>query len=208
MTARTMFHPLRAIARAMAALVLAATVTEAQQQTAVITGKVTSEGGQPLAMANVFITELTLSVATNDAGVYTITVPAARATGQTVVLRARAIGYQPGSQNVTLRVGSQTADFALKRDINRLSEVTVTGSLEGTERAKVPFAIGRVTAEDLPVPSLDPMRTLAGKVPGLRVAARVRTPRSCSAARRRSTGPAARPARSSSWTARSCASAT
>lgn len=169
MTARKISNALRATLRATVALVLAATVTEAQQS-AVITGKVASEGGQPLAMANVFITELSISVPTNEAGVYTISIPSARATGQVVTLRARAIGYTPGSAQVTLRVGSQTHDFALKRDINRLTEVTVTGSLEGTERAKVPFAIGRVTAEDLPVPSLDPMRTLAGKVPGLRVA--------------------------------------
>jgi len=169
MTARKIFNPLRAIARATVALVLAATVTQAQQA-AVITGKVTSEGGQPLALANVYINELTISVSTNDAGVYTISIPAARATGQVVNVRARAIGYAPGVAQVTLRVGNQTQDFALKRDINRLTEVTVTGSLEGTERAKVPFAIGRVTAEDLPVPSLDPMRTLSGKVPGLRIA--------------------------------------
>lgn len=170
MTARNLLNPLRAIGRATIGLLFAATVSHAQTQQAVITGKVTSEGGQPLAMANVFITELTISVPTNEAGVYTISIPAARATGQTVTLRARAIGYAPGAAQVTLRVGNQTQDFALKRDINRLTEVTVTGSLEGTERAKVPFAIGRVTAEDLPVPSLDPMRTLAGKVPGLRVA--------------------------------------
>ena len=170
MTVRTMLNPLRVIGRALLGVLLVATVTEAQTQTAVITGKVTSEGGQPLAMANVFITELTLSVATNDAGVFSLSIPAARATGQTVTLRARAIGYAPGAAQVTLRVGNQTHDFTLRRDINRLTEVTVTGSLEGTERAKVPFSIGKLTTEDLPVPSLDPLRTLAGKVPGLRVA--------------------------------------
>jgi TonB-linked SusC/RagA family outer membrane protein len=169
MTASYRFNPMRAIAQAALGLLLAVSVTEAQQN-AVITGKVTSEAGQVLAQAQVYITEMTISVATNDQGVYTITVPAARATGQTVNLRARAIGYAPAAAQIQLNLGSQTKDFALKRDINRLSEVTVTGSIEGTERAKVPFAIGRVTAEELPVPSLDPMRALVGKVPGLRVA--------------------------------------
>ncbi len=161
-------YPIRLVARASAALLFAATIGQAQG--AVITGKVASESGQPLGLANVYINELAVSVATNDAGVYTITLPAARSTGQTVNLRARAIGYTPGLVTVQLTVGSQTKDFALKRDINRLSEVTVTGSIEGTERAKVPFAIGRITAEELVVPTLDPMRSLAGKVPGLRIA--------------------------------------
>ncbi len=160
-------HSRRAFAH-IAGLVLTATLVQAQGVT--ITGKVTSESGQVLPLANVYITELTMSVPTNDAGVYTITLPAARATGQTVNLRARAIGYTPGLIAVRLTAGSQTHDFLLKRDINRLTEVTVTGSLGETERAKVPFAIGRVTAEELVVPTLDPMRALAGKVPGLRIA--------------------------------------
>jgi TonB-linked SusC/RagA family outer membrane protein len=169
MTASYRFNPMRVIAQAALGLLLAVSVSEAQQN-AVLTGKVTSEAGQVLAQAQVYITEMTISVATNDQGVYTITIPAARATGQTVNLRARAIGYAPSVAQVQLNLGSQSKDFALKRDINRLSEVTVTGSIEGTERAKVPFAIGRVTAEEMPVPSMDPMKALVGKVPGLRVA--------------------------------------
>ena len=163
------FHPIPALVTGLALALFGPAVAQGQQ-TAVITGKVLSEAGQPLSLANVFIAELNVSVATNDAGVYTITLPAARATGGAAQLRARAIGYKPGVQPITLRTGSQTVDFKLVRDINRLTEVTVTGSIEGTERAKVPFAIARVTAEELPVPSLDPMRTLSGKVPGLRIA--------------------------------------
>lgn len=170
MTARTRSAPLRAIACAFAGILFAAAASQAQTPGAVITGKVTSDAGQPLALANVFINELAVSVATSEAGTYTIVLPAARVAGQTVNLRARAIGYRSAVVQVQVTAGSQTHDFSLRRDINRLSEITVTGSLEGTERAKVPFAIGRVTAEEMPVPALDPMRSLAGKVPGLRVA--------------------------------------
>ena len=170
MTARTMSNPIRTIALAVLGILLGSTVVQAQAQTTVITGKVLSEVGQPLASANVYITEMAISVAADAAGVYSITIPAARVSGQMVNLRARAIGYQPTLAQMTLRLGNQTHDFSLKRDINRLNEVTVTGSIEGTERVKVPFAVARLTAEELPVPSLDPMRTLAGKVPGLRIA--------------------------------------
>ena len=36
-------------------------------------------------------------------------------------------------------------------------------------RSKVPFAVARLSTEEMPVPSLDPLRQLAGKVAGVRV---------------------------------------
>ena len=159
-----------ATAGALLSILLAPPVARAQTQSAVITGKVTSEVGQPIAQANVYINDLSVSVATNDQGGYTITIPAARVQGQAVNLRVRAIGYQPGVVPIRVTAGTQTQNFALKQDVNRLNEVVVTGVVgEGTERSKVPFAVGRVTAEDLPVPALDPVQALAGKVAGVRI---------------------------------------
>jgi TonB-linked SusC/RagA family outer membrane protein len=145
-------------------------VAAGAQGNAILTGKVTNETGQPLEFANVYLNELTISVPTNAQGVYTISVPAARVLGQAVNLRVRAVGYTPGVTAVRITAGSQTVNFELKKDINRLSEVVVTGSIEGTERSKVAFSVGRLTAEDIPVPALDPVRALAGKVAGMRVA--------------------------------------
>jgi hypothetical protein len=136
----------------------------------VFTGKVATEAGTPVDLAQVYIQEMSLGVQTNSQGTYTLTIPAARVQGQTVQLRVRAIGYRPEATPMTVRAGSQTKDFALKADVNRLSEVVVTGSIEGTERAKVPFAVGRLTTEDLPVPAPNPMAALQGKVPGMRIA--------------------------------------
>src|SRR5689334_6685860 len=157
---------------ALLGLALALPVAGAQQQGgATITGKVTTEFGQPIDQANVYITEINVSVGTNAQGVYTITLPTARATGAAVNLRVRAIGYQPGIRPIRVTAGSQTQDFQLKQDVNRLNEVVVTGTVgEGTERSKVPFAISRLTAEDIPVPALDPVQALQGKVAGLRIA--------------------------------------
>ena len=170
MTTRITLKRVRAIGAALSGLVLALPVASAQAQNAVITGKVTSEFGQPIDQANVYINDLTISVGTNAQGVYTITIPAARVSGQQMNLRVRAIGFQPGLRPIRITAGSQTQDFALKQDINRLNEVVVTGSVEGTERAKVPFSVARITAEDIPVPALDPLRALQGKVAGLRIA--------------------------------------
>src|SRR5256714_13915940 len=87
-----------------------ATPSLAQGQEAVVTGRVISDQGQPLAGANVFIPELNVSVGTNQSGVFTLNIPAARVRGQPVVLRARAIGYQPASNAIALNPGSQTID--------------------------------------------------------------------------------------------------
>jgi iron complex outermembrane receptor protein len=143
MTTMTTMHRARAIAAAMTSVLLALPAA-AQAQTAVITGKITSEFGQPVEQANVYINDLTISVPTNAQGVYTITVPAARVSGQQLNLRVRAIGYQPGLRPIRLTAGSQTQDFTLKQDINRLNEVVVTGVVgAGTERASASPALAR-----------------------------------------------------------------
>lgn len=159
----------RAAAAALMGVMLAAPSARAQAN-ATISGRVTGEAGQPLEFANVYITELVQSVPTNAQGQFSIVVAAARVSGQTVNLRVRAVGYKPTFAAVTLTPGNQTKNFQLERDVNRLSEVVVSGSIEGTERSKVAFAVGRVTAEDIPVPALNPVTALQGKVAGMRVA--------------------------------------
>ncbi len=160
----------RWLAWVMAFLAIPA-AAHAQSQT--ITGKVSGEGGQPIEAATVYITALGVGVQTNAQGTYTLTIPAARVVdraGQKQNLQVRAIGYVPASFEITIAAGRLEHDFTLRNDVNRLSEVVVTGSIEGTERAKVPFAVGRLTTEDVPVPSPNPIAALSGKVPGMRVA--------------------------------------
>src|SRR5437868_3160295 len=138
----------------------------AQGQEAVVTGRVISDQGQPLAGANVFIPEMNISVATNQSGAFTITVPAARVRGQPVVLRARAIGYQPGANPVALSAGPQTVDFSLKKDLTELSAVVVTGVTRATESIKLPFTVTRVDSSQMPVSGSNPLTQLQGKIPG------------------------------------------
>src|SRR5687768_15189384 len=138
----------------------------AQDQAAVITGRVISEQGQPLVGANVLIPELNISVATNPSGAYTITVPAARVRGQAVVVRARAIGFQPVSRPLTLTSGTQTLSFDLQKDVTELSAVVVTGVTTATEQIKVPFTVTRVDTTQMPVTGSNPLTQLQGKIPG------------------------------------------
>jgi len=158
--------------RVMVASALAAAVAvpaSAQRTAAVVTGRVTSGQNAPIAGANIRIDAFTLLATTDADGRYTLTVPAARMTGGEVVIIARAIGYKPLTRRVTLTGGTNTQDFQLERDINRLSEVVVTGTAGATEQRKLPFSVSSVKAEDLPVPATNPLTALQGKVPGANI---------------------------------------
>ncbi len=139
------------------------------QGAATISGTVTSEAGQALFGANVTIEALAISVGTGEDGRYTITIPGARVRGQQVVLQARLFGYAPQRKSITLTEGSQTHDFSLRTDVNRLSSVVVTGMAEGTEKTKVPFTIAQVSAADMPVPGANAFSQLQGKVAGMQI---------------------------------------
>jgi len=159
---------LRWLLTAVLALLLGAP-SAARAQGATITGTVTDEGGRPLEGAQVMIDALNISVGTNAQGQYTIAIAGARVSGQQVMLRVRAIGYAPQGLSVTVSAGSQTRDFKLKQDINRLSQVVITGVTAGTEQKKLPFTVAQVSEKDMPVPTSNPIAALQGKVTGVQM---------------------------------------
>ena len=139
-------------------------------QGAVITGKVTGRQGEALGGVLVLIDELGTAVATTTAGTYTLTVVADKAKGQTVTLRARYIGFQPGVKQITLTPGTQTQNFELKFDPMQLDAVVVTGVAEATEAKKLTFAVGHVDASQLQqAPGVSALGALEGKVAGARL---------------------------------------
>lgn len=147
------------------AIAFAALPVLAQAQ-AVITGKITSEQGQPLVGATVIINELAVSAGTSQTGNYTITIPAARISSQRVTVRARAIGYVPQTRLIVLTSGEQTVSFDLRRDVTQLNEVVVTGVTTATEEIKLPFTVTRVDTTQMPVAGSNPLTQLQGKIPG------------------------------------------
>src|SRR5437773_2090151 len=156
-------------ATALLALV-AVSFGEAQAQSAVITGKVTGRQGEALGGAIVVIDEFSAAVATTTQGTYTLTVAPERTKGQTVTLRARYIGYSPGTKPITLTAGTQTQDFELKFDPMTLDAVVVTGVAEATEAKKLTFAVGHVDAATLQqAPGVSALGALEGKVAGARL---------------------------------------
>ncbi len=157
---------LASVLAGVATTVLAST---AFAQGAVITGTVKSQQGQPLEAANVRIADLNISVGTSEDGTYRITVAGDRVRGQTVALSVRAIGFKPMTRDITISAGNQTQDFELEVDINRLSEVVVTGVTGATETKKLAFTVDKVDQANLPVPATSALQSLQGKVTGAQV---------------------------------------
>src|SRR5690606_17333522 len=103
------------------------------------------------------------------AGNYSITIPAARVSNQTVVLRVRSVGFTPQQREITVSSGSQEQHFELRPDVTRLSDVVVTGVSQATEAIKVPFAVTRVDTSMMPVAGTNPIAQLQGKIPGANI---------------------------------------
>lgn len=117
----------------------------------VITGHVRTDSGAALYGANVTIDAAKRSVGTDEKGFFRIELPE-RYRGSTVVVRARMFGRIPVVRSMTLDRDSLVADFALKEDVNRLSQVVVTGVTGNSlyETKKLPFTVATVTAQDMP----------------------------------------------------------
>jgi TonB-linked SusC/RagA family outer membrane protein len=138
-------------------------------QSAVFSGKVTS-AGQPLGGASVGIAELGIGATTAVDGSYSFTVLLGANAGKSFTLRARAIGYTPKAQTVTLSASRFTNDFALAKDVLNLEQVVVTGVGDATSQKKTAFSVGVVDATQIKeAPSSSPAGALAGRVAGASV---------------------------------------
>lgn len=138
-------------------------------QSGSVTGRVTEAGSdEPLPGAEVTVQGpgfRRVAVSRTD-GRYTVSgVPAG-----TYTVEARRVGYAfTSALNVTVGEGAATVDFALRAITLQLAEVVVTGVTDPTEGVKVPFTVGRVSAEELPVMTQNAFNNLQGKVAGVQV---------------------------------------
>ncbi|NUQ11231.1 MAG: SusC/RagA family TonB-linked outer membrane protein [Gemmatimonadaceae bacterium] len=165
----TRFRRSSRLAGLLAGLATTVLASTAFAQNAVISGTVKSAQGQAIQAANIRIADLNISVGSGDDGTYRITVAGERVRGQTVAMAIRAIGFRPQTRNVTISAGNQTVDFTLEVDINRLSEVVVTGVTGATEAKKLAFTVDKVDQANLPVPATSALQSLQGKVTGAQV---------------------------------------
>ncbi len=145
-------------------------VSLAAQQGTTITGTVTTQAGVPLAIATVSIDTLSIMTTTDDDGRYTIVVPAARVSGQSVTILARQIGYRPVRNRITLNAANITQNFALALNPLRLGEVIITGSGTVSSIEKLGNTVNSVS-HDLIMRSNEQnvVAALAGKAPNVSV---------------------------------------
>ena len=142
----------------------------AAQEPVTITGKVASDAGQPLGQVEVAIPAMGLGALSKDDGRYTIVVPGARVSGQTVAVTARRLGYKAVSAQITLSPGGVTHDFALAANPLQLGEVVVTGAGTTTETEKLGNVRNHVDADLLQrAGETNAVEALAGKAPNVTV---------------------------------------
>jgi TonB-linked SusC/RagA family outer membrane protein len=153
---------------ATCSIALIACASLAQAQTGRITGIVKdSAAGMPVGAANVVIVGSTVGASSADDGRYTIT----GVQPGTYTVEARRFGYAPVRHaNVTVAAGQTvTVDFLVAAAALHLQETVVTGVVDPTAGNKVPFSVGRVTQEDLPVPATNAVASIQGKIAGVAI---------------------------------------
>ena len=154
---------------ALATLALLPAIVQGQQP-ATLTGRVTSEAGQPLGSAGVIIEQLGAGAVTRPDGSYTILIPGARIPSGPVTVTARLVGYKARSAQVDFSSGSAVQDFSLADNPLQLGEIVVTGA--GTVSEVEKLGTGRSNVDSLSiVRSAEPnvITALAAKAPNVSV---------------------------------------
>ena len=136
------------------------------------TGRITgvvldSASSQPLGSVQVFVTGTTLGVSTAENGRFTINnVPVGVRT-----LETRRVGYRSTRlPNVAVTAGG-TTDVTIRTSTIALTleAVITTGVVDPTSGTRVPFTVGRVSSEELPVPASNAVESIQGKVAGVSI---------------------------------------
>lgn len=140
-------------------------------QGATVTGHVTTAGGAPLTGVTVSIAGQGVGSVTRDDGLYSFTVPGASATGQTVTLNARRVGFAPQNAQITLGAGTVTHDFVMAATAQQLDQIIVTGAGTSQVRERVGSVISTVdsTAIRRATQPQNIISSLAATAPNVRV---------------------------------------
>jgi TonB-linked SusC/RagA family outer membrane protein len=139
------------------------------QEPVTVTGRITTDAGAPVAAASVTIPDLNIGTLTSPDGRYMVTIPAARATGQEVMITATALGYRVMSETIRLTPGATISqDFVLATDPLRLDEIVVTGAGLTARAERMGTARATVTDQQL-LRASEPnvVTALAAKAPNL-----------------------------------------
>lgn len=128
-----------------------------------------SATGQPLQSVQLFLSRGTtrLEARSTAEGRYLFpTVPAG-----TYGLEAIRLGYRRVLRANLTVVSGQTLTYDLKMEAAALNlqAIVTTGVVDPASGTRVPFSVGRVAAEDAPVPATNALETIQGKIAGVSV---------------------------------------
>jgi TonB-linked SusC/RagA family outer membrane protein len=137
----------------------AAPSLEAQQRT--ISGRVTGEVGESLALVSIQVVGTSLQAQTAADGSFSIGTPAGE-----VTLRFENFGYL--TQTVTLPAGQSSLNVTMSRDFLNIEGIVVTGQATTIRRRNLANAVASVTTEQIgeapPAASVESL--MAGKIAG------------------------------------------
>ena len=154
---------MKSVTRLWIAAILLAVIPSlgSAQQTRRVTGHVTVQGGTaPVGGASIQVVGTTLGATADEAGNFTVSVPAGAQQ-----LRVRRIGYV--AKLVPVGANEQTITVGLSRDVLQLEAQVITGQATTVARANVANAVAVVNTEQLNrVPQQTVENALQGKVPG------------------------------------------
>ena len=134
---------------------------------AIVSGRVTSEGGVPIPSAIITIPNARASTATNDAGVYRLAVPVTGS--RTDTLRVTRLGYRPVTSTFTLAAGSVTVNVTMIATAVALEQIVVTGTAGNQETKAQSAVVATISAADLlaKAPVLNVNELLYARTPGV-----------------------------------------
>jgi len=154
---------------AVAGAVLGLSPAFAQAQGTTISGLVTGTGGAPVVGASVSIPTLRVGGFTDDQGRYSFGAPET-ATGTTVTVTARRLGFQPSSAAVTLSGAQVAQNFSLSALATELQGVVVTGLGEVREKSQLGTAQQQLGTTELnQTKTMNVINSIQGKVSGVTI---------------------------------------
>jgi len=144
----------------MTLTLLALCSASASAQARRITGRVTSESGEPLGAASVSVLGTALGTYTAEDGRFTVPAP-----DGTVQIRVRRIGYL--QKVVPVNAGLSDVNVSLAKDVLQLEKQVITGTATTIASQNAANAVAVVTGEQLrraPTPTIE--NALQGKIAG------------------------------------------
>lgn len=132
------------------------------QELAILSGKITSSDGHPVAQASLAIEGISYGTYSNDNGSYRLELPEG-----TYTVVASFIGYESQKKSVRL-TGKKTVDFILKEETVALKDVEVYAKSKSQKLREGAFAVNALDVKPV-VNSLSNLNELVNRTSGIKV---------------------------------------